>query len=1070
MATTASPITSMSSSSSSSSLTALPMRTSSDSAYQRLNGKRLSSTNSGIPTAKATLPPTAPLRIDPAKLSARPKSANAASDQRVSAKPSSVISPPRPSRKRRPLSGIPSATPHLEARYQARRSFGQSSEFSSQKATLGGKGTADTKVHTRNQLRKGSAEALSSASQARAEIADEATQAATTTPKSQEDNCESKCDTSGSIASRSSASASLTEDNGEDDEDEQKSPMSSPGTELKSLPPLPSPSAEVSGKSAQLSALFAPIPMCISRSHQEMIENIPLPLGEAEAKGVFDSVRGLMADLRDDINSGCATLDSNKQSATPFSANTPVKTRDPQNDRQNPNDRQKPDIAPDTVSVPLAETVDVRSIEPDRPATDPPVIQVATTPANPTDSFQDPNIPENTEPAYKSKYGMLGLGNLPFPLPSTSSHPQEEEAKLPAFPSQAAELQQQQQPKSLWGLLRAPSTGRAASVESGSTSRRASASSQSSATSMLPMLSPTASTATTASSALSLFGRILKPAFQSKEDPSVSEENRRRLTRTQVDEDRVADQILSCAEAHHALRSDSSPEKLKEVGLKLEKGWRDQLAEAQTLRGRLEVTQDTLEDLEDENKHLRSQLGTLSEQIASREDAIRLLQDETDRRIERHRSDTFRQAKTLKAETQQQLARYRTLVAQERAVSLGMGLLLRHAHLQDLEQDIDLDATAAGNSIKGDDEEFEHGSLPAELRILALQQGRHNSDSWQSPSELLEELFRCPVHRFPESASPSTFVDEKVVLIGTDRVLIEALAVQLLRLGPTTVVMVIAAQALVETDADDDAPVNSRLNKASRLTFDLEQPDSLEQALAQAREICDGHLDCIVNAFGDLTPQLFLALPALLHQQIEKLVATKSIQPGSIVSVVCQPQSQEADGNNAQSNATELTVQSVKAAMFNQGLIGLASAMAVRLATDASASSVRKVRLNTVVMPPRSSIQVHQVTSAVLQLLDPCSSTHSAVCRLAPTNPNTLNSIATSAHLRLACLGPPVCPAISSSTSPRLSHGFSSSPLLAQKRLLDAEAFIALENENLILTSKLDLLQAELSALKGQSV
>ncbi|EPQ30703.1 uncharacterized protein PFL1_01604 [Pseudozyma flocculosa PF-1] len=157
------------------------------------------------------------------------------------------------------------------------------------------------------------------------------------------------------------------------------------------------------------------------------------------------------------------------------------------------------------------------------------------------------------------------------------------------------------------------------------------------------------------------------------------DELRVRLPRRAVDEDRLAELIIKCAEAKHVLRTDSSVSKLREVGLKLEEGWREQLAEAQSLRSRLDVTQDTVEDLEDENKQLRIQLGTLSEQIVLREDDLRLLQQASKEQLERERALWEEEAEQVKANDQYQLAKVRRLLAEERSLSAHLEFLLASA-------------------------------------------------------------------------------------------------------------------------------------------------------------------------------------------------------------------------------------------------------------------------------------------------------------------------------------------------------------------------------------------------------
>ncbi|PWN46908.1 hypothetical protein IE53DRAFT_390950 [Violaceomyces palustris] len=162
----------------------------------------------------------------------------------------------------------------------------------------------------------------------------------------------------------------------------------------------------------------------------------------------------------------------------------------------------------------------------------------------------------------------------------------------------------------------------------------------------------------------------------SSEDPQDLEEVKVRLPRRNVDEDRIADLVIRCADARHVLRTEKAPEKLRDVGLRLEEGWREQLSEAQSLRSRLELTQDTVEDLEDENKNLRTQLGTLSEQIAAREDGMKELAKAHDSQREKDRSAWESEREQERRDNDFQVTELKRALAEERAVTAQLEVLL----------------------------------------------------------------------------------------------------------------------------------------------------------------------------------------------------------------------------------------------------------------------------------------------------------------------------------------------------------------------------------------------------------
>ena len=138
----------------------------------------------------------------------------------------------------------------------------------------------------------------------------------------------------------------------------------------------------------------------------------------------------------------------------------------------------------------------------------------------------------------------------------------------------------------------------------------------------------------TASSTLSLFSNLLG---RSTPETSSPEEAPVRLARTRVDEEKLAHLMISCADTRHVLKTESDPAKLRDTGLRLEKAWRDQLQEAGALRTKLAVAQDTVEDLEDENRQLRKQIAQLAEIIVEREEQLRKAEQQRNEAVERNK-------------------------------------------------------------------------------------------------------------------------------------------------------------------------------------------------------------------------------------------------------------------------------------------------------------------------------------------------------------------------------------------------------------------------------------------------
>ncbi len=638
---------------------------------------------------------------------------------------------------------------------------------------------------------------------------------------------------------------------------------------------------------------------------------------------------------------------------------------------------------------------------------------------------------------------------------STNTTPQKARQNLevpqPSQPGNASENEAGTSPRmrGLWGLLGASSPSKAAH----SMSRTASASSYSSNSSFIQRAtSPSAASAINNGSAtsllsnsnFSLFGRKLlsrsvSDTHASSTPTAESEEVPLRLSRRDVDEDKLADLIISCADARHVLKTDTSPTKLKEVGLKLELGWREQLAEAQKLRTRLEVTQDTVEDLEDENKHLRSQLGSLSEQIVSREEAMEELKGTMEGKVRKERERGEAEMEGLKAEKEVVRREGERKWTEEKAVALGLGMMLktqqvrrRGAGMFDVHDElvgVDPDSTSGwlsstnhplpGLTVPGSasrpasilfdlasDPEENHTAiiakpqtdLPSSLRRSALMQARpHNTDfpvTAQTEDSLdlaYQDLFRCPAHRFAQgsAAPPSTLVDERVVLVGTDQNLLRYLAETLRGLGLTRILL--ATPSWSSASPSLGSP-SSRVKGVKSMTFDCGANDAWREVVVAARAELGGDVDCVVNAFDGVDMERLGDVVGLLKQQAtvadsrmdENVGATTVVtqQPVSVVNIVYD---HDEHGDVVGDDATK--------SMCTMALIGLANTLSVRNSCSVGRSSSRAVRFNTVVSAKATPVPL--VAESILRLMDPCSTVQGSIIQ-----PGS----------QMHCLGPPLCP------------------------------------------------------------
>ncbi|KAJ1023307.1 hypothetical protein NDA18_004834 [Ustilago nuda] len=874
-------------------------------------------------------------------------------------------------------------------------------------------------------------------------------------------------------------------------------------------------SAAIAASTPRRASLLTPVPMAISRSHQEMIDDSPNKFQRNEVQGIFDSVRGLIADLR----FGMGHEPSNStQPPPPRSQNWLDKSkqasaagdgRDLASCLTTPH-RCQADASREAVALP---TVLAPQADESTPSIKVAVVQASSSPAASNEDTQD--VPA-------------------APAPQPTQH------KLaPLAPIQIAKITGTEGGTStgvrgLWGFLRVPSPSSKAAAMARSTS----ASSYSSAFSFVPRSTSSAvvdnlsASNLVSNSGFSLFSRKLTNRSASDTHASSvtqDDEIPIRLPRRQVDEDKLADLIISCADARHILKTDNSPAKLKEVGLKLELGWREQLAEAQKLRSRLEVTQDTVEDLEEENKHLRSQLGSLSEQIVSREEDMRHLGEATATQIARERNAAAVETEAVKADAMLKAVCLSKQLAEEKAFALGLGLTLRekqyhnslsglHAFREGSEQEADpstdrsmdasqrgsLAGTSLGLAVSGAREDGRPPSVLFELagdledplattadtflpqlRRYALLQGRPNqSDASDDALGLAyEELFRCSVHRFAHGAAapPSTLVDERVLLIGTDRKLLLALVQKLTALGLTQVLL---ATPVWSGSSPRAASASMRSRGVHCVSFDISADNAWATLMEEAISKLEGQIDCVVNAFDQLSIERLTAVSSLLkHQASARNGAvlsseTSTKQALSVVNVVYESQpavAADVDGADTDAETT----------MCTMALIGLASTLAVQNNASRSTTSSQAVRFNTVVLSHLQckaqsgvSRDNEAAVEGILRLVDPCSSVQGCV-------------LDTVADMPARCLGAPLCaalpalfcsPSLSCSAFAKTSKAsglisrFAANDsnghqwLKMHKRVADVELLDALEKENEALRKRLETIERSYAMLLEKSV
>lgn len=579
--------------------------------------------------------------------------------------------------------------------------------------------------------------------------------------------------------------------------------------------------------------------------------------------------------------------------------------------------------------------------------------------------------------------------------------------------------------KSLWHLFRSRSPA--------STCARATSASSYSSTSsfMARSTSPAANnprTSNTSNSSFSLFSRKLLVGSASDvgcTSTTTDRLARARLTRTRVDECALAELMVSCADARHTLKTSSSPEMLREAGLKLERGWRDQLAEAHELRTKLELVENTVEDLDEENHGLRGQLGCLSEQLAQREEENRAQSAKLEEELQSVRSEVQEASEIERSAWQVERSALIAQWMEERAITAGLGVMLgktreiRSQVIAGEGDSMDVQASLVLDQASDD-------AIGANL-AMHVQEALVHARALQT-EELLEwhsayeQILRCSEHRFAqaEAAPPSTLVDERVLLIGSDERLLCSIVQRLGALGLTRV--------LVATPVSRPlSPCSSAVLRESgiqTITFDLMVDKIWAKFVHVARARLRGDLDCVVNAFDRLTVDELGALGGLVRDQC----VSTSTKPLSVVNVVYDVQGHAG------------AMQS----MCTMAMIGLCRSLSIHRHESKAASAVR---LNTVV----SECGGKHVVESIVRLIDPCCYTAGAVVHVGGGC--------------VSCLGAPLC-SCTAQASGALVHAMQARDertgwLSQNKRIADCDLWEAIQSENSALKARCELLERQ---------
>jgi predicted nuclease with TOPRIM domain len=193
---------------------------------------------------------------------------------------------------------------------------------------------------------------------------------------------------------------------------------------------------------------------------------------------------------------------------------------------------------------------------------------------------------------------------------------------------------------------------------------------------------------------------------------------RQRLPRFGVNESQLAEDAMRFIDARDVLYNEKDPERIRELGMRLESGWREkvsqkseqwrgggrlkeaggqsfasaglsadsrsshqQLQEISLLHSKLEALQHALSDVEDENATLRTSISALSEQVASLECAFDSFQHATIEQMRRERElwseerrEELERVLYAAAAARREAEAAKAVVAQLRLVLLGAGM------------------------------------------------------------------------------------------------------------------------------------------------------------------------------------------------------------------------------------------------------------------------------------------------------------------------------------------------------------------------------------------------------------
>ncbi|UZJ51978.1 hypothetical protein CBS101457_001298 [Exobasidium rhododendri] len=96
-----------------------------------------------------------------------------------------------------------------------------------------------------------------------------------------------------------------------------------------------------------------------------------------------------------------------------------------------------------------------------------------------------------------------------------------------------------------------------------------------------------------------------------------------------ANEAKLAEEAIRFADARHIIKTEQDINSIRDLADRLEQGWREKQSELAEIRAKLGEARLHVRDLQDENKHLRSQLHTMTEHIVAREQDFEKLQQET---------------------------------------------------------------------------------------------------------------------------------------------------------------------------------------------------------------------------------------------------------------------------------------------------------------------------------------------------------------------------------------------------------------------------------------------------------